>query len=49
MKIFVKILWKTGEVLMENFDDFVEKVRDANPIEKVLEESGIHLRGHGRL
>ena len=32
-----------------NFDDFVEQVRDANPIEKVLEESGIHLRGHGRL
>ena len=34
---------------MENFDDFVEKVRDANPIEEVLAESGIHLRGHGRL
>lgn len=32
-----------------NFDDFVEQVRDANPIERVLEESGIHLRGHGRL
>jgi len=32
-----------------NLDDFVEQVRDANPIEKVLEESGIHLRGHGRL
>jgi DNA primase len=32
-----------------NFEDFVEQVRDANPIEKVLEESGIHLRGHGRL
>jgi len=32
-----------------NFDDFVEQIRDANPIEKVLEESGIHLRGHGRL
>lgn len=34
---------------MENFDDFVEKVRDENPIEDVLAESGIHLRGHGRL
>lgn len=34
---------------MENFDDFVEKVREANPIEEVLAESGIHLRGHGRL
>ena len=32
-----------------NLDEFVEQVRDANPIEKVLEESGIHLRGHGRL
>ena len=32
-----------------NLDDFVEQVRDANPIEKVLEESGIHLRGRGRL
>lgn len=32
-----------------NFDDFVEQVRDANPIEAVLAESGIHLRGHGRL
>lgn len=32
-----------------NLEDFVEQVRDANPIEKVLEESGIHLRGHGRL
>lgn len=32
-----------------NFEDFVEQVRDANPIEAVLEESGIHLRGHGRL
>lgn len=32
-----------------NFDDFVEQVRDANPIETVLEESGIRLRGHGRL
>jgi len=32
-----------------NFDDFVEQVRDANPIEKVLEEGGIRLRGHGRL
>lgn len=35
--------------MAENFDDFVEHVRDANPIEEVLEESGIHLRGHGRL
>jgi DNA primase len=32
-----------------NFDDFIEQVRDANPIEDVLEESGIKLRGHGRL
>src|SRR3990172_1187045 len=32
-----------------SFDDFVEQVRDANPIEEVLEESGIRLRGHGRL
>lgn len=32
-----------------NFEDFVEQVRAANPIEQVLEESGIHLRGHGRL
>ena len=35
--------------MAEHFDDFVEKVRDANPIEEVLEESGIKLRGHGRL
>jgi DNA primase len=35
--------------MAENFDDFVEKVRDANPIEEVLEESGIKLRGHSRL
>jgi len=42
--------WINGEKrLMENFDDFVEKVREANPIEEVLAESGIHLRGHGRL
>lgn len=34
---------------MEHFDDFVERVRDANPIEEVLEECGIKLRGHGRL
>lgn len=34
---------------MENFDDFIERVRDANPIEDILQESGIHLRGHGRL
>lgn len=32
-----------------NFEDFVEQVRDANPIEQVLEESGIQLKGHGRL
>jgi len=35
--------------MADNFDDFVERVRDANPIEDVLEESGIHLRGHGRM
>lgn len=35
--------------MADNFDDFVERVRDANPIEEVLEESGIRLRGHGRL
>lgn len=35
--------------LMANFDDFVEQVREANPIEDVLADSGIHLRGHGRL
>jgi hypothetical protein len=35
--------------MADNFDDFIEKVRDANPIEDVLAESGIHLRGHGRL
>ncbi len=41
---------KTGkEAMAINFDDFVEQVRDASPIEKVLEEGGIHLRGHGRL
>lgn len=34
---------------MANFDDFVETVRDANPIEDVITESGIPLRGHGRL
>ena len=34
---------------MDNFDDFVEKVREANPIEDILEESGMKLRGHGRL
>jgi len=32
-----------------NFDDFVEQVRDANPIEDVLRESGMPLKGHGRL
>lgn len=35
--------------MAENFDDFVERVREANPIEEVIEASGIHLRGHGRL
>jgi DNA primase len=35
--------------MAEHFEDFVEKVRDANPIEDVLEEGGIKLRGHGRL
>lgn len=34
---------------MQNFDDFVEQVREANPIEEVLEEGGVKLRGHGRL
>ncbi len=34
---------------MTNFDDFVEQVRDANPIEAVIEEGGITLRGHGRI
>ena len=34
---------------MANFEDFVETVRDANPIEEVIVESGIPLRGHGRL
>lgn len=34
---------------MADFTDFVEQVREANPIEEVLAESGIHLRGHGRL
>jgi len=32
-----------------NFEDFIEQVRDANPIELVIEESGVRLRGHGRL
>lgn len=35
--------------MAENFEDFVDKVREANPIEEVLEESGVKLRGHGRL
>lgn len=35
--------------MADNFDDFVERVRDANLIEDVLAESGVHLRGHGRL
>jgi DNA primase len=37
---------------MHNFDDFVEKVRDANPIEDVIQASefgGLTLKGHGRL
>lgn len=34
---------------MEHFDVFVEKVRDANPIEDVMQESGITLKGHGQL
>ena len=34
---------------MQSFDEFIEQVRDANPIDDVLAESGIHLRGHGRL
>lgn len=34
---------------MDNFADFIEKVREANPIEAVLQDSGISLRGHGRL
>jgi DNA primase len=37
---------------MTNFDDFVEKVRDANPIEDVMqakEFGGITLKGNGRL
>lgn len=31
------------------FEDFIEQVREANPIEKVIEASGFALRGHGRL
>jgi hypothetical protein len=47
---FLEKFCETGkEAMAINFDDFVEQVRDANPIEKVLEEGGIHLRGHGRL
>jgi DNA primase len=34
---------------MQNFDDFIEQVREANPIEDLIQESGIPLRGHGRL
>lgn len=34
---------------MEDFSSFIERVRDANPIEDVLQDSGISLRGHGRL
>lgn len=32
-----------------NFDDFIEQVREANPIEEVISEGGMTLRGHGRL
>lgn len=32
-----------------NFDDFIEQVREVNPIEKVIEEGGTKLKGHGRL
>jgi len=34
---------------MNSFADFIEQVRDANPIEDVLAADGISLRGHGRL
>lgn len=34
---------------MASFEEFIEQVREANPIEKVIEESGLVLRGHGRL
>lgn len=34
---------------MTNFDDYVEQVREANPIEDVIQEDGFTLRGHGRL
>lgn len=34
---------------MQNFADFVEQVRDANPIEEVIAEGGLPLKGHGRL
>jgi len=34
---------------MPSFVDFLEQVRDANPIEDVIEESGVKLHGHGRL
>lgn len=35
--------------MANNWQDFIEEVREANPIEKVIEESGMPLRGHGRL
>lgn len=35
--------------MTENFEDFIETVREANPIEDVMTESGIVLKGHGRL
>lgn len=34
---------------MINFADFVEQVRDANPIEEVIREGGLQLKGYGRL
>ena len=34
---------------MEHFDDFVERVREGNPIEEVMRESGITLKGHGKM
>ena len=33
---------------MDNFGDFIERVRDANPIEDVIQEDGFSLRG-GRI
>jgi DNA primase len=31
---------------MDNFHDFIEQVRDANPIEDVIQEDGYPLKGH---